>query len=79
MLTIVKRMELVQMTNKTKEVLKHLQKRKSITSDDAFHLYGATRLSAIIFRFRRKGYNIINKWEEDIDRYGNKSRYVHYV
>ena len=67
------------MTNKTQEVLRHLQKKGSITSWESIHLYGATRLSAIIFSLRAKGYNIVDKWEEDIDRYGNKVRYVRYV
>lgn len=34
-------------TNKTKEVLKHLKNKGSITSWEAIQLYGATRLSAI--------------------------------
>lgn len=67
------------MTNKTQEVLRHLQKKKSITSWEAISLYGATRLSAIIFLLRGRGHNIVDKWEEDIDRYGNKVRFVRYV
>lgn len=67
------------MTNKTQEVLRHLQFKKSITSWEAIGLYGATRLSAIIFALRAKGYIIVDKWEEDIDRYGNKVRFVRYV
>lgn len=41
-----------------KEVLKHLQINRTITSMEAINLYGATRLSAIIFNLRKKGYNI---------------------
>jgi hypothetical protein len=67
------------MTNKTQEVLRHLQFKKSITSYEAFILYGSTRLSAIIFALRAKGHTIVDKWEEDIDRYGNKVRFVRYV
>lgn len=66
-------------TNKTKEVLKHLKKKGSITSWDAIKLYGATRLSAIIFNLRERGYVIDSLWMEDTDRYGNLSRYVKYV
>lgn len=66
-------------TNKTKEVLKHLEKKGSITSWDAIKLYGATRLSAIIFNLRERGYVIDSLWMEDTDRYGNLSRYVKYV
>ena len=66
-------------TNKTKEVLKHLKKKGSITSWDAIKLYGATRLSAIIFNLRERGYIIDSLWMEEADRYGNISRYVKYV
>lgn len=66
-------------TNKTKEVLKHLKKKGSITSWDAIKLYGATRLSAIIFNLRERGYVIDSLWMEDTDRYGNLSRYVKYI
>lgn len=36
----------------TDQVRKHLLKRKSITSMEAFRLFEATRLSAIIFSLR---------------------------
>jgi len=67
------------MTNKTQEVLKHLQSCRNITSMEAISLYGATRLSAIIFNLRKRGYMIANREEMDIDRYGNDCRYVRYM
>jgi hypothetical protein len=42
----------------TSEVLKHLKEHGSITSIEAINLYGATRLSDIIYRLRRRGYII---------------------
>ena len=45
-------------TNKTEKVLEHLQKYGYITSLEAIELYGATRLSDIIFRLRKRNYNI---------------------
>ena len=39
-------------------VLNHLMKNGNITSMDAFYLYHITRLSAIIFTLRDKGYDI---------------------
>ena len=66
-------------TNKTQQVIKHLKKKKSITSWDAIKLYGATRLSAIIFNLRERGYIINDVWMEEVDRYGNTSRFVKYV
>ena len=64
--------------NKTQVVLEHLKNNVGITSMEAFQKYGATRLSAIIFNLRKKGYDIINVEHEDIDRYGNNCRYVEY-
>lgn len=66
-------------TNKTKEVLKHLQKKGSITSWDAIQRYGATRLSAIIFNLRKRGYIIDDVWMEKKDKYGNNCQFVKYV
>lgn len=65
--------------NKTRAVSLHLLLKGSITSMEAINLFGATRLSAIIFVLRNKGFDIVDKWEEDFDRYGNKCRYVRYV
>lgn len=64
------------MTNKTQEVLKHLQKYKSITSYEAFLLYKQTRLSARIYDLRKKGYNIITKKEDNKDCNGTHARYI---
>ena len=64
--------------NKTQAVLNHLQTQKGITSLEAYNLYGATRLSAIIFVLKERGYNIIGRDEECIDHYGNVARYKRY-
>ena len=65
-------------TNKTKEVLKHLQTYGTITSIEAINLFGATRLSAIIFNLRRKGYNIISIDKVTTDKYGHRVPYSEY-
>ena len=65
--------------NKTTLVLEHLKKHKSITSWTAIQNYGATRLSAIIYNLRDRGYNIETMMIEDTDRYGNVSRYAKYI
>ena len=66
-------------TNKTKEVLKHLQTYGTITSMEAINLFGATRLSAIIFNLRKKGYNIISVDKTTKDRYGHTVPYSEYT
>lgn len=64
-------------------VERHLQEHKSITSLEAFRLYGATRLSAIIFvlrdRYRGTGKQIVTMMCEGTNKYGNKTRYGKYV
>lgn len=65
-------------TNKTNEVLNYLKTHDYITSMDAIELFGATRLSAIIFCLRKKGYDIDTVKVEGIDRYGNSMVYGRY-
>lgn len=63
---------------KTSEVLEHLRKGTGISSMEAFSMFGATRLSAIIFQLRRKGYVISGREQTTVDRYGRKVRYYRY-
>lgn len=65
--------------NKTQKVLAHLKERGTITSWEAIKEYGATRLSAIIYRLRDKGFNISTTMEEFTDRYGDKSKFARYL
>lgn len=53
-------------------VLNHLKKHKTITSLQAIKLFGITRLSACIFRLRRKGYRIDTYIIHPTNRYGTK-------
>ena len=67
-------------TNKTSEVLEHLRKYGSISSIEAIRLYGATRLSAIIYNLRHNyGLDIISKTIPFTDRYGTNADYAEYV
>lgn len=65
--------------SKTQKVIEHLLQKGSITSWDAIKLYGATRLSAIIFNLRERGYIINSIYMDGKDRFGNQGRYVKYV
>jgi hypothetical protein len=65
--------------NKTNAVLKHLKVMGSITSMEAFELYGATRLSAIIFSLRKKRYNIETNDGTCIDRFGHRCNFARYT
>lgn len=69
---------MIKETKKSK-VLKHLREKGSITSIQAFELYGATRLSGIIFDLKKEGYNIKTKDTDAVDRYGNKCTFANYI
>ena len=62
-----------------KEILEHLQKHGHITSLEAINLYGATRLSGIIYVLRRRGYTIISEPFEAKTRYGRKTKPTKYI
>lgn len=66
--------------NKTNAVQLHLIEKGSITSWEAIKEYGATRLSAIIFRLRHeRGMNIRNERVYFVDRFGTPSHYDIYI
>ena len=66
--------------NKTNKIIEHLKTYKTITSLEAIELYGATRLSAIIFNLRHHyGMNIVSERIDFTDRFGSKSSYAKYV
>jgi hypothetical protein len=52
-------------------VLYHLKQFQTITSLEAIKEYGATRLSDIIFRLRKEGYNIESLPFIKTNRFGN--------
>ena len=73
-------MSKTQATNKTIEVLRYLKTHKrGITSMEAIEMFGATRLSAIIFNLRKRGYIIETIKMDTIDRYGNPVQYGKYI
>lgn len=63
---------------KTAKVLTHLKEKGSISVWEAFDLYGATRLSDIIFKLRKR-YDIETSLQEFTDRYGSTSTYAVYI
>ena len=67
--------------NKTQlsEVLRYLQTHKrGITQVQAFELFGATRLSDIIFRLRKLGWDIVTESVTAKNRYGHTTTYARY-
>lgn len=63
---------------KTQAVLDWLKTHASISSMEAIQNFGATRLSAIIFNLRKRGYNIETVRCDGTDRFGNKMTFARY-
>ena len=63
---------------KTAQVSKYLQEHKHITTYDAFMKFNATRLSAIIFNLRKRGYLIVTNDVTTKDCNGNTVVYADY-
>lgn len=59
-------------------ILAHMLKHKSITSMQAFELFGVTRLSARIYDLREQGHKTGMVWDESVNRYGHPCRYGRY-
>lgn len=65
--------------SQTNAVLEHLLKHGNITSYEAYDLYGATRLSAIIFNLRHEGgYDIETTFAKVTTRFGKKTKIAVY-
>ena len=60
-------------------VLKHLQEYGSITSWEAIEEYGATRLSAIIYNLRKKGFKIKTDFVSKKNRHGDVVVFGKYI
>lgn len=63
---------------KTQAVLDWLKTGAGISSMEAIKNFGATRLSAIIFNLRKRGYNIETVMVDGRDRFGNPTRFARY-
>ena len=59
-------------------ILEHMKKHGYITSMQAFKLYGATRISSIIFSLR-KDYDIETVMVSTTNRYGEPTRYGRFI
>ena len=59
-------------------VLNYMREFGSISTYVAFVDLGCTRLSEYIRQLRRDGYVIASNWTENVNRYGDKVKYVIY-
>lgn len=59
-------------------VLEHLQKNGKLSQKQAIKLYGAYRLSAIIYMLRKDGYRITTNFKSGKNRYGDIVSWAEY-
>lgn len=59
-------------------VLEHLQKNGKLSQKQAIRLYGAYRLSAIIYLLRKDGYTISTTFKTGKNRYGDLVSWAEY-
>ena len=62
----------------TQLILRHLTKHKTITTHQAYDLYGITRLPSRIFDLREMGHKIGMVWEYGVNRYGHPVKFGKY-
>ena len=60
------------------EVLKYMMTHKGITSIQAIEKFGATRLSDIIYRLQKDGYEFNKEQITTKNRYGHVTTYIKY-
>ena len=58
-----------------KQVLAHLKQGKTISQAEAIDLFNCYRLSAIIEKLRRQGYDIVTYNERNTNNAGTHARY----
>lgn len=65
-------------TSQRQMVLDHMRTHGTITSIEAIELYGATRLSGLIYNLKKDGYNIHTELLKGSTRYGESCQYAQY-
>ena len=60
------------------DIIRHLMTEGAITAWEAIKEYGSTRLSAIIYELRKKGWNIESEMVTSKNRYGNTVQFARY-
>jgi len=73
-----KKVRTIRENTKHQQVKKHLIEKGWIDSWTAIELFGATRLSAIIFKLRKQGYDIVSVPQSSYDRNQELCNYTTY-
>ena len=64
--------------NQRERILKYLETHCGISQAEAYDAFGCLRLSERIRELADRKYKVEKVWEEDLNRYGEKVRYVRY-
>lgn len=59
-------------------ILQYLHDGNSITDNEARERFGCNRLSARIYDIKTLGFDIRRTFEQGVNRFGEKTRYVRY-
>jgi hypothetical protein len=62
------------MKPQARRILRHLEKKKSITPLEALGVYGVYRLAAVIYDIKKAGFDITTTLHQDV----NGKRYARY-
>lgn len=64
--------------NQTKAIKNFLLAGNTLTSREAYDLFGCTRLAAVVHRLKKAGLNIKTVWQTGNTRYGTTSVFTAY-
>lgn len=65
-------------TSQNNQVIQYMRDHGSITSMEAFNDLSITRLSARILDIKRSGHVVKTVMEENVNKFGQKTRYARY-
>lgn len=60
-------------------IINYLRTHKSITPIESFNELGITKLATRIGELKQKGYNIVDTWDEGVNRFGEDVRFKRYT
>lgn len=59
-------------------ILEYMREHGSITTSEAVNELGCNSLSRRITDLTSAGYNIVKTWQDGVNRWGDKTRYLEY-
>ena len=62
-------------TNHQTQILNHLKQGKTLSQAEAIHHFDCFRLSAVVERLRKQGYDIVTHQEPNLNNKGTHARY----